>query len=570
MIKKLWFLLTEGQKKKAILLSFLMLLGAFVEMIGVGIIFPVFSILLNPTPTHKYYDYLPSFMIEKGEVYLVIYTLTFFLIIYIFKTIYLVFLTWKQSTFANKFYEYISGRLFEIYIGQKYKFHLLKNSSELLRNVVGESGACAEILKAILAIITEATVIIGICLLLVTINPLNAIFVFVFFSVLIYLFNLSTKKNLKLWGIEKQKISGLINKYTLETFGGIKEVKFYGRENYFLNKLFNLNDRNTFYQSRINFFQQLPRIYLELLTILCLIGLLLLEVFQGNSLLNLIPQLTVFLAASFRVIPSANKILSHTQVIKVCNASIELIYNDFLNLDCPVMKTEPFLSYKEVDEFRSLEMKNIFFRYDLNQEDSLKNLNFEIKKGESIGIKGESGAGKSTLIDIILGLLDPSEGSIFINGIVKNDSNINWGENVGYVPQNVFLLDDTIEKNIALGIPNNKIDKNKILSSIKSAQLDNYINSLPLGVKSVVGERGVRLSGGQRQRIGIARALYNDPDIIILDEATSALDSETEASFMEVIYALKGEKTILIVAHRLSTLSNCDRIIAIKDGEIIK
>jgi len=569
MIKKLWFLLTEGQKKKAILLSFLMLLGAFVEMIGVGIIFPVFSILLNPTPTHKYYDYLPSFMIEKGEVYLVIYTLTFFLVIYIFKTIYLVFLTWKQSTFANKFYEYISGHLFEIYIGQKYKFHLLKNSSELLRNVVGESGACAEILKAILAILTEATVIIGICLLLVTINPLNAIFVFIFFSVLIYLFNLSTKKNLKLWGIEKQKISGLINKYTLETFGGIKEVKFYGRENYFLNKLFNLNDRNTFYQSRINFFQQLPRIYLELLTIICLIGLLLLEVFQGNSLLNLIPQLTVFLAASFRVIPSANKILSHTQVIKVCNASIELIYNDFLKLDCPVMKTEPYPCHKEVDEFRSLEMKNIFFRYDLSQEDSLKNLNFEIKKGESIGIKGESGAGKSTLIDIILGLLDPSEGSIFINGIVKNDSNINWGENVGYVPQNVFLLDDTIEKNIALGIPNDKIDRNKILSSIKSAQLDNYINSLPLGVKSVVGERGVRLSGGQRQRIGIARALYNNPDIIILDEATSALDSETEASFMEVIYALKGEKTILIVAHRLSTLSNCDRIIAIKDGKVI-
>jgi ABC-type multidrug transport system fused ATPase/permease subunit len=569
MIKKLWFLLTEGQKKKAILLSFLMLLGAFVEMIGVGIIFPVFSILLNPTPTHKYYDYLPSFMIEKGEVYLVIYTLTFFLVIYIFKTIYLVFLTWKQSTFANKFYEYISGHLFEIYIGQKYKFHLLKNSSELLRNVVGESGACAEILKAILAILTEATVIIGICLLLVTINPLNAIFVFIFFSVLIYLFNLSTKKNLKLWGIEKQKISGLINKYTLETFGGIKEVKFYGRENYFLNKLFNLNDRNTFYQSRINFFQQLPRIYLELLTIICLIGLLLLEVFQGNSLLNLIPQLTVFLAASFRVIPSANKILSHTQVIKVCNASIELIYNDFLKLDCPVMKTEPYPCHKEVDEFRSLEMKNIFFRYDLSQEDSLKNLNFEINKGESIGIKGESGAGKSTLIDIILGLLDPSEGSIFINGIVKNDSNVNWGENVGYVPQNVFLLDDTIEKNIALGIPNDKIDRNKILSSIKSAQLDNYINSLPLGVKSVVGERGVRLSGGQRQRIGIARALYNNPDIIILDEATSALDSETEASFMEVIYALKGEKTILIVAHRLSTLSNCDRIIAIKDGKVI-
>jgi len=569
MIKKLWFLLTEGQKKKAILLSFLMLLGAFIEMIGVGIIFPVFSILLNPTPTHKYYDYLPSFMIEKGEVYLVIYTLTFFLVIYIFKTIYLVFLTWKQSTFANKFYEYISGHLFEIYIGQKYKFHLLKNSSELLRNVVGESGACAEILKAILAILTEATVIIGICLLLVTINPFNAIFVFIFFSVLIYLFNLSTKKNLKLWGIEKQKISGLINKYTLETFGGIKEVKFYGRENYFLNKLFNLNDRNTFYQSRINFFQQLPRIYLELLTIICLIGLLLLEVFQGNSLLNLIPQLTVFLAASFRVIPSANKILSHTQVIKVCNASIELIYNDFLKLDSPVMKTEPYPCHKEVDEFRSLEMKNIFFRYDLSQEDSLKNLNFEIKKGESIGIKGESGAGKSTLIDIILGLLDPSEGSIFINGIAKNDSNINWGENVGYVPQNVFLLDDTIEKNIALGIPNDKIDRNKILSSIKSAQLDNYINSLPLGVKSVVGERGVRLSGGQRQRIGIARALYNNPDIIILDEATSALDSETEASFMEVIYALKGEKTILIVAHRLSTLSNCDRIIAIKDGKVI-
>lgn len=568
MIKKLWFLLTVGQKKKAFILSIFMLLGAFVEMIGVGIIFPVFSILMNPTRTHKYYDYLPSFMTAKGNLYLVIYTLTFFLVIYIFKTIYLLFLTWKQSKFANKFYEYISGRLFEIYILQKYKFHLLKNSSELLRNVVGESGACAEILKAILGILTEVTVIIGICLLLVTINPLNAIFVFVFFSVLIYLFNLSTKKNLKLWGIEKQKISGLINKYILETFGGIKEVKFYGRENYFLRILFKLNDRNTFYQSRINFFQQLPRIYLELLTIICLIGLLLVEVFQGNSLLNLIPQLTVFLAASFRVIPSANKILSHAQVIKVCNASIELIHNDFLNLDCQVLKTENSLFPSQVNDFRTLKLKNIFFRYDISQEDILKNLNFEINKGESIGIKGESGAGKSTLIDIILGLLDPSEGGIFINGVERNESNLNWGENVGYVPQNVFLLDDSIEKNIALGISENKIDSVKILSAIKSAQLNNFINSLPLGVKSVVGERGVRLSGGQRQRIGIARALYNDPDIIILDEATSALDSGTEASFMDVIYALKGEKTILIVAHRLSTLSNCDKIFTIKDGKI--
>lgn len=569
MINKLWFLLTKGQKKNAIVLSFLMLLGAFFEMIGVGIIFPVFSILLNPTPSHKYYDYLPSFMIDKGEVYLVFYTLTIFLIIYIFKSIYLVFLTWKQSTFANKFYEYISGQLFEIYIGQKYKFHLLRNSSELLRNVVGESGACAEILKAILAILTEVTVVTGICLLLVTINPLNAIFVFVFFSVLIYLFNLSTKKSLKLWGIEKQNISGLINKYILETFGGIKEVKFYSRENYFLNKLFELLDKNTFYQSRINFFQQLPRIYLELLTIICLIGLLLLEVFQGNSLLNLIPQLTVFLAAAFRVIPSANKILSQAQVIKVSNVSIDLIYNDFLNLEHKFLKTESYSIPNQIDEFKTLELKNIFFRYDLIKKDTLKNLNLLIYKGQSIGIKGESGAGKSTLIDVILGLLIPSEGSIFINGIVKNNSKLNWGANVGYVPQNVFLLDDSIEKNIALGIPDDKIDSGKILLAIKSAQLDNYIDSLPNGVKSVVGERGVRLSGGQRQRIGIARALYNDPNIIILDEATSALDSETEASFMEVIYALKGEKTILIVAHRLSTLNKCDRIITIKDGELI-
>ena len=299
-----------------------------------------------------------------------------------------------------------------------------------------------------------------------------------------------------------------------------------------------------------------------------MIGLLLVEVFQGNSLLNLIPQLTVFLAASFRVIPSANKILSHAQVIKVCNASIELIHNDFLNLDYQVLKTETSPFPLQVNDFRTLELKNIFFRYDISQEDILKNLNFEINKGESIGIKGESGAGKSTLIDIILGLLDPSEGGIFINVVERNESNLNWGENVGYVPQNVFLLDDSIEKNIALGIPENKIDSVKILSAIKSAQLNNFINSLPLGVKSVVGERGVRLSGGQRQRIGIARALYNDPDIIILDEATSALDSGTEASFMDVIYALKGEKTILIVAHRLSTLSNCDKIFTIKDGKI--
>jgi ABC-type multidrug transport system fused ATPase/permease subunit len=295
---------------------------------------------------------------------------------------------------------------------------------------------------------------------------------------------------------------------------------------------------------------------------MCLVGIILIELYFGGSLLILIPQLTVFLAATFRIIPSANKILTQAQVIKVSNASIDLVYQELSTSDVSYFNDFTFEGHQNTILFKSLELKNISFKYNLNEDLILNNLNFKIIKGESIGIKGESGAGKSTFIDIVLGLLIPHEGSIILNG-EKDQSKINGKMNVGYVPQNIFLLDESIEKNIALGIQEEEIDSSKILLAIKSAQLDTFVNSLPNGLKTVIGERGVRLSGGQRQRIGIARALYNDPEIIILDEATSSLDNETEASFMKTIYSLKGEKTLLIVAHRLSTLNNCDKILTI-------
>lgn len=562
MIRKLWFLLNEKEKRKAIIIVILMLLGALIEMLGIGLIFPLFALLMNPTPTFKYYDYIPLFMTQQGSINLVIYSLLFFLGIYILKTIYLLILLWKQSFFANKFYDNISNRLFSYYISQKYKFHLGQNSSILLRNVVGETGGCTEILKAILSIFTEITVIIGICFILIILNPINAIFVLTFYGILIYLFAYFTKGRLKNWGEKKQELSGLINKYILESFGGIKEIKFYERENYFFSKLLTLNKLNTYVQSRINFLQQVPRLYLELITIMCLVGIIFIELYFGGSLLILIPQLTVFLAATFRIIPSANKILTQAQVIKVSNASIDLVYQELSTPNVSNFNNFTFEGHQNTFLFKSLELRNISFRYNLNEDLILNNLNFKIIKGESIGIKGESGAGKSTFIDIILGLLTPHEGSIILNG--ENDqSKINGKVNVGYVPQNIFLLDESIEKNIALGIQEDEIDSSKILLAIKSAQLETFVHSLPNGLKTVIGERGIRLSGGQRQRIGIARALYNDPEIIILDEATSSLDNETEASFMKTIYSLKGDKTLLIVAHRLSTLNNCDKILTI-------
>jgi ABC-type multidrug transport system fused ATPase/permease subunit len=311
----------------------------------------------------------------------------------------------------------------------------------------------------------------------------------------------------------------------------------------------------------------MPKIWLEFVAVIALAVLVIAILFQNKDYGTILPTLGLFAVAAFRMIPSAIKILNAVQNIRYNEVSINIIYED-LKLEIP----ELVLSTSEIIKFKSLEVKLLNFSYPDSSNLVLNNISFKIQKGQSIGIVGKSGSGKSTLVDILLGLLTPTNGEIVINNENINDSKLNlrgWQNAIGYVPQSIYLTDDTLRKNIAFGLPNNKIDDNAIIQAVKNAQLDEFIKSLPEGLDTQVGERGVRLSGGQRQRIGIARALYHNPSVLVLDEATSALDNSTEEAVMKCIENLKN-KTIIIVAHRLTTVKNCDFIIRLEKGEIIE
>jgi len=337
-----------------------------------------------------------------------------------------------------------------------------------------------------------------------------------------------------------------------------------GKTNYYEDEFSNSN----YFKAKLNTFQatlsQIPRFYLELISIFGLVSFIMLLLLQGRDTTSLFTTLGVFVAATFRMIPSLNRILGSSQQLKYCLPSVDTIYNEitmFIEVIDPINLNRNF---KFQSEIYFNKVTYCYTRGDI----ILKSIDFKIKKGQIVGVIGESGSGKSTFVDLLIGLNKPTSGEIVIDGVSGFQLNQSWRNNIGYVSQSIYLTDDSIEANIAFAIPKSKINKGRIREVLKQVQLEKFINKLEFGVETKVGERGVQLSGGQRQRIGIARALYHDPDILILDEATSALDQQTEIDLMKSIDNLKKDKTIVIIAHRLSTIKNCDLVYEIKDNKM--
>ena len=307
--------------------------------------------------------------------------------------------------------------------------------------------------------------------------------------------------------------------------------------------------------------QQLPRLWLELLAIAALAVLLISMTMQGKPMIAVLPTLALFAAASFRLMPSANRILSGIQQLRFGLPVVDMLHHELtLANEAPDAKAKP-ISFEN-----TLALKCVSYTYPTANKQALNNVDLTISKGDMIGFIGESGSGKSTLIDIVLGLLSPDEGFVVVDGVDVQSNLRGWQDQIGYVPQNIYLTDDTLRRNVAFGLSEEDIDNNAVERALQAAQLQNFVDTLPQGVNTVVGERGVRLSGGQRQRIGIARALYHDPAVLVLDEATSALDNETEAEVMDAVISMHGKKTILIIAHRLTTIQRCTNLYQIKHG----
>lgn len=556
-------LLPKEHKKALLILTFLLFVGMFLEVIGLGLILPILTILLNPTQVFEYLDQIEIYdfnLLTYNEI--VVFSLIVLISVYLFKAFFLVFINFKQNIILENIAAFFSVKLYKKYIFQSYKDHLNREISDIIKNLQTEVIYFQSYCRNLISLLIEISFSFSILLTITYLEPLGALIVGGLFSILALFYYQLTRKKVKFWGETRQEIDGRLYLKVLESFSGIKELKLLNKENIFIEDYIKNISKKAKISSNQVTLSQLPRIYFEIITVITMVILISSLLYLGNESNEIITILGVFVVAAFRIIPSFNKILSSTQNLKFYEPSINKISSELFKEDKSIkLKNQQNLSFKDQIIFN-----NVFFSY--KSEDVLKDFNLKITKGETIGIIGESGSGKSTIVNLLTGLLEPVDGQVLIDNIDLKKIKNQWLNNLGYVGQEVFLLDTSIKNNIAFEYDDKRINQNRIEHVIKLAQLEKFTNNLPNGIETRVGERGIQLSGGQRQRIAIARALYNSPEVIILDEATASLDNLTEKEVMNAIYGLKGNKTLIIVAHRLSTLVDCDHVYEVKNGKV--
>ena len=472
-----------------------------------------------------------------------------------------------QTSFAFNIQANLLQRLFEIYLSQPYVFHLQRNSAQLIRNITGEVSIFTMVITNSLLLITELLVLVGIAILLLIVEPISALILFFVFGGSALILYRVTRGYISRWGAERQRHDGFRIQHLQQGLGGIKDAKILGRENNFLAQFQSHNIKSAQMWKFQTFLQNYPRLIFELLAVAGLAILVISMSNQGKDMSSIMPTIGLFSVAAFQLLPSVGRVLGAVQslryslpVVNILDEEIKLIISRSKSQNTDSIKT-----------FKGeLSLIDIKYYYPNTKTPALNGISINIQKGQSIGFIGTSGSGKSTLVDIILGLLLPNEGMVKIDGHDIQPMLRQWQGHIGYVPQFIYLTDDTLRRNIAFGLTDEEIDDKAVKRAIKAAQLDEFVISLPDAEETIVGERGVRLSGGQRQRIGIARALYHNPQVLVLDEATSALDSVTENGIMNAIMALHGEKTIIIIAHRLSTVEQCDKLYRLDQGKVVE
>lgn len=566
--KKIWSILSSSERRTASLLLGLMLIGMVLETLGIGLVIPTIALFTSGDISSNYPVLKPVLqaMGNPTNESLVKWGLLLLLSVYIIKNLFIAFLIWRQTRFAHVVGAKLSEKLFSVYLRQAYTFHLQHNSALLLRNVYNEVGVFMGAISAFMVMVTELLVLLAISVMLFIIEPVSSFFVILVISLFTGSFYHFTRKQIKRWGESRQYHEGLRIQHLQQGLGGVKDTILLGREDNFISEYAYHNSISAHIEQMITTLQQMPRLWLEVIAIAGLVIMVLVMQGQGQAADSILPIIGFFAVAAFRLMPSANRILGALQTVRYDLPVINTLYKELhLPLSNQDAEKLPNLTFHN-----SLHFSNVNFSYENSAEPVIRNISLTITRGESVGFIGASGAGKSTLVDILLALLKPTTGTVCIDGKNINTNLRGWQNKIGYVSQSIYLTDDTLKRNIAFGLNNENIDDKAITRAIRAAQLEEFVSELPDGLDTQVGERGVRLSGGQRQRIGIARALYHDPEVLVLDEATSSLDISTEVDVMKAVNALHGTKTIIIIAHRLSTVQSCDRIYKLDKGIIIE
>lgn len=570
MLNKIFKIIKERKQKGFIILIFLSVISVILETLSIAIVIPLVSVIIKPNFLYNYentifWEFIPKILINMDHSKLIIIFLLFFGLIFLFKNIYLVIYNYFVASFANNMKAELTTDLLDRYLNQNYLFHISKKYSNVIANLTTEASFLTNgIITPTVIIFSEVLLLLMLALLIFILKLYKVILIFSIFFIIGLLLILIIKKLAASWGKNRENEEKIRIDSINKLISGIREVILIGRKKNLLEK-FKISERNiSKFNIKFSTLSHLPKHVFETMGVLGLIISIIFLKTKGSSTFEILTVASFFIATSYRAIPSINKILSSYQQIKYYFPVIEVLDKE-LNLPNNIIFLKDKFNFSN-----HLKLNDLSFKYPNTNKNILDKINFSIKKGDVVGIIGVTGSGKSTLIDIISGLVKHQSGQMIIDDLIIDDQKKirMWQNNIGYVSQNTYLMNDTIKKNIAFGLKDDEINHELLIKAVKISELDKFIESLPNKLDSYVGERGVSLSGGQLQRIGIARAIYRNSDFLILDEITSSLDEKTEKKIIENIFNQKKGKTLLLVTHNSKLLKYCNKVYSVEDCKL--
>ncbi len=577
MLHKVSYLFDRKQKKQILGLAVLILIGGLLETMGVSLLLPVVQAIMDPEAImeNELVGSVADLLQIETSRQLIILMLGSLIALYVVKNTYLLFLTYVQNTFVTRNRNRMISRVMREFLNRPYEEYLGADIPTVFRLTDSDIPNAFQLILVLIQMVTEIVVAVSLCIVLVVVSPVMSLFILCIFLGMTLMITKVLKPRLNAIGHKNQTIQSRIAKWRIQSIYGLKDVKVLHREEFFVRNYYESGAIGADVARNYAVFNNLPRLLIETIFMAAMLLFIMLYMLKGGNIGILIPQLSAFAVAAMRVMPGTNRINTYLSEIAYAQPCLDYLYENLTaNMKSDVNGSVTGLTGRGQSVVPPTKLQDrivldhITYAYPNTEKNIFTDAHMEVKKGQSVGIMGPSGAGKSTIVDILLGLLHVQAGTITCDGVNIFDNYADWLSKIGYIPQSIYLIDESIRDNIAFGIDADQIDDSRIWEVLEEAQLKEFVKELPEGLDTTIGDRGVRISGGQRQRLGIARALYHNPEILVFDEATSALDSDTEKSVMDAINSFHGRKTMVIIAHRLNTIAKCDVIYKV-DGEKI-
>lgn len=579
MLQKVSYLFDRKQKRQILGLAVLILIGGLLETMGVSMLLPVVQAIMDPEAIMENElvgRLMEHLQIETGRQ-LIILMLGSLIALYVIKNAYLLFQTYVQNTFVTRNRNRMISRVMREFLNRPYEEYLGADIPTVFRLTDSDIPNAFQLILVLIQMVTEIVVSVSLCIVLVVVSPVMSLFILCIFLGMTLIITKVLKPRLNAIGHRNQAIQSRIAKWRIQSIYGLKDVKVLHREEFFVRNYYESGAIGADVARNYAVFNNLPRLLIETIFMAAMLLFIMLYMLSGRDVTVLIPQLSAFAVAAIRVMPGTNRINTYLSEIAYSQPCLDYLYENLTaNMKADVNGSVTGLTADGGQQAPKTKLQDkivldhITYAYPNTEKNIFTDAHMEVKKGQSVGIMGASGAGKSTIVDILLGLLHVQGGTITCDGVNIFDNYADWLSKIGYIPQAIYLIDESIRDNIAFGIDADRIDDRRIWEVLEEAQLREFVEQLPEGLDTTIGDRGVRISGGQRQRLGIARALYHNPEILVFDEATSALDTDTEKAVMDAINSFHGRKTMVIIAHRLNTIAKCDVIYKVEDEKIVE